>query len=64
MGTVGLNQRLNVLGYEIVYGNLGSAMAYNVNGALIVINYNLYEFRTENTPPARADMHPERLLIG
>lgn len=64
MGTVGLNRGLNVLGYEIVYGNLGSAMAYNVNGTLVVINYNLYEFRTESMPALPAHAQPERFLMG
>jgi hypothetical protein len=62
MGTVA-DQRLNVLGYETVYGNLGSALAFNTNGNLVVINYNLYEFKTDTPQIAGADLHPERMSL-
>jgi WD40 repeat protein len=46
VGTVDQNQNLSVIGYQNVFGSLGSALAFNRNGNLVVINYNLYEFTT------------------
>jgi WD40 repeat protein len=63
MGTV-TDFRLNVLGYETVYGNLGSALAFNINGNLVVINYNLYEFKTDTAQIAGSDLHPERMPLA
>ena len=40
-----VNQRLAILGSELVYGHLGSALAVNPDGKLVVANYNLYEFK-------------------
>ena len=44
MGSIIANQQINVVGYQIVFGELGSALAFNINGDLVVINYNLLEF--------------------
>jgi hypothetical protein len=63
MGTV-TDYRLNVLGYETVYGNLGSALAFNINGNLVVINYSLYEFKTDTAQIAGPDLHPERMPLA
>lgn len=63
MGTVA-DHRLNVLGYEIVYGNLGSALAFNINGNLVVVNYNLYEFKTSTSQTVEPDLHPERITLA
>ena len=63
MGTLA-DYRLNVLGYETVYGNLGSALAFNTNGDLVVINYNLYEFKTLTSQLAGTDLHPERMSLA
>ena len=64
MGTVDSNQRLSVIGYENVFGSLGSALAFNFNGNLVVINYNLYEFSTSPSLPLEtADQNPERLPL-
>lgn len=46
VGTVDSSQNLSVIGYQNVFGSLGSALAFNFNGNLVVINYNLYEFTT------------------
>lgn len=43
MGAVNA-ERLAVPGCELVYGHLGSALAYHPCGKLVVVNYNLYEF--------------------
>jgi hypothetical protein len=66
MGTV-TNTSLNVLGYEPVFGalgsSLGSALAWNVNGELAVVNYNLYEFKTQSGQALLPDQNPERLTV-
>ena len=62
VGTVDSNQRLSVIGYQNVFGSLGSALAFNLNGNLVVINYNLYEFTTSpRLADEMADQNPERL---
>jgi len=63
MGTVA-DRCLNVLGYEIVYGNLGSALAFNINGNLVVVNYNLYEFKADTSQIAEPDLHTERISLA
>lgn len=63
MGTVDASQHLSVIGYQTVFGSLGSALAFNLNGNLVVINYNLYEFTTQGNHAAKPDQHPERLQI-
>jgi hypothetical protein len=53
-----------VIGYQAVFGSLGSALAFNFNGKLVVINYNLYEFTTSPGPAkATAEENPGRLPI-
>jgi len=65
VGTVDNNQRLSVIGYQNVFGSLGSALAFGFNGNLVVINYNLYEFTTSPTLAKRASGdNPERLPLG
>ena len=62
VGTVDSSQKLSVIGYQNVFGSLGSALAFNLNGNLVVINYNLYEFTTSrNVVQETADQNPERL---
>ncbi len=63
VGTVSANQKLNVIGYQTVFGALGSAMAFNINGNLAVINYNLFEFTTTNKKLSSRDPNPERLPV-
>ena len=63
MGTITPNQTLSVFGYETVYGNLGSALAFNGNGDLAVVNYNLYEFSTNINQLTEPGQHPERLPL-
>lgn len=62
-GTINANQQINVVGYQTVFGELGSALAFNINGDLVVINYNLFEFVTtqHHTPTLHSD--PERLPL-
>jgi hypothetical protein len=56
--------RLAISGYQTVYGNLGSAMAFNASGKLVVVNHNLYEFRTEVRSTIDPDQDPERLVLA
>lgn len=63
MGTLGTSQRLSVIGYELVYGHLGSALAFSASGKLVVANYNLYEFTTGSKPPLSPSEHPGRLTV-
>jgi WD40 repeat protein len=62
-GTVSPSQRLTVLGYQNVFGSLGSALAFNIDGNLAVVNYNLYEFTTEQGQHPDPKQHPERLPV-
>ena len=65
VGTVGNDQSLSVIGYQNVFGSLGSALAFGSNGNLVVINYNLYEFTTSPSLARRAPGdNPERLPLG
>lgn len=64
MGTLRADQRLSVIGYELVYGHLGSALAFNANGKLVVINYNLYEFTTPTSRSYSPSAHPGRLAVS
>src|SRR5260370_11346057 len=48
VGTIDSSQQITVLGYQTVFGSLGSALGFNGKN-LIVINYNLYEFTTQTT---------------
>ena len=64
VGTVGTGQNLSVIGYQNVFGSLGSALAFNFNGNLVVINYNLYEFTTSaNQTPGGGKGNPELLPL-
>jgi hypothetical protein len=49
MGRIDADGHLSVLGYELVYGHLGSALAFHAEGRLVVANYNLYEFTVRRT---------------
>jgi WD40 repeat protein len=60
VGTVNASQKLSVLGYQTVFGALGSALALSAWGKLVVVNYNLFEFIASQNQAA-ADQHPERL---
>jgi hypothetical protein len=51
MGAVNPEQHLTILGYELVYGHLGSALAFDSNGKLAVVNHNLYEFKVPSSRP-------------
>jgi len=62
VGTVD-NQGLSVIGYQTVFGTLGSALGFNFNGNLVVVNYNLYEFTTQQNRISARDRHPERLPL-
>lgn len=60
MGTVD-GSKVSLIGYQEVTSPLGSALAFHVNGRLVMVSYNLYEFITTTTTTAAADDHPERL---
>jgi hypothetical protein len=60
MGTVAGNNRLSLIGYHEVTSPLGSALAYNAAGRLVVVSFNLYEFTTLTTPAASTDGDPQR----
>ena len=62
VGTVNASQKLSVLGYQTVFGALGSALAFSAWGRLVVVNYNLFEFIASQNQAA-ADQHPERLPL-
>lgn len=63
VGTVTPDRRLSVIGYETVFGTLGSTLAFNSNGKLIVVNYNLYEYAAAGNRIYPATLHPERLAL-
>lgn len=63
VGTITPDRRLSVIGYETIFGALGSALAFNANGSLIVVNYNLYEFVASGNTLCPATLHPERLAL-
>jgi len=45
MGTLGVDQRLSVIAYQLVYEHLGSALAFSARGKLVVANCDLYNSR-------------------
>lgn len=63
VGTIDASQHLSVLGYQTVFGALGSALAFNLNGQLVVVNYNLYEFTTQSSQSNIPDRNPELLPL-
>ena len=63
MGTIS-NNKLSIIGYQTVTTPLGSALAFMIDGSLVLVSYNLYEFTTgssvaSGTIASNAD--PERL---
>lgn len=60
MGTVD-GSKLSIIGYQEVTSPLGSALAFNITGKLVMASYNLYEFITMAGPAEATDAHPERL---
>jgi WD40 repeat protein len=62
VGTIDQNQHITVLGYQTVFGSLGSALGFNGRN-LIVINYNLYEFTTQPNQISSPGQNPERLPL-
>jgi len=63
MGSIS-GQKLNVMGYQEVSSALGAALAFNIGGQLIMVNYNLYEFVTMNGTAPPASANPERLPVS
>jgi hypothetical protein len=59
MGTVA-NGLLSCIGYQSVTSPLGSALAFNASGRLVMVSFNLYEFTTLTTPAKLASDDPER----
>jgi hypothetical protein len=62
VGTIDQNRHITVLGYQTVFGSLGSALGFNGTN-LIVVNYNLYEFTTQPSQFSSPGQNPERLLL-
>jgi hypothetical protein len=62
VGTIDPSQHMTVLGYQTVFGSLGSALGFNGKN-LIVINYNLYEFTTQPNQIGSPGQNPERLPL-
>jgi hypothetical protein len=60
MGTVAGNNRLSLIGYHEVTSPLGSALAYNAAGRLVMVSFNLYEFTTLRTQTTPTDDDPQR----
>jgi len=60
MGTVN-GGHLSIIGYQSVTDPLGSALAFNANGKLAMVSYNLYEFITTTAPAVATGENPERL---
>ncbi|WP_156746103.1 hypothetical protein [Mycobacterium sp. 1423905.2] len=52
MGTADSAQGLSVIGYQEATNPLGSVLAFQPCGRLVMIGFNLYEFVTLNSPPA------------
>lgn len=64
MGTVNSDRHLSIIGYQPIHDNLGSALAFNANGDLVVVNYNLYEFKMPTGHSVDAGDNPERLPLS
>jgi len=61
MGTVS-GGKLSVMGYQAFTDQLGSALAFNTNGKLVMVSYNLFEFITTTAAAAvAAGDSPERV---
>jgi hypothetical protein len=63
MGTIS-NEKLSIIGYQTVTTPLGSALAFMIDGSLVLVSYNLYEFTTGSSVAAGttgSTADPERL---
>ena len=63
MGTIS-NNKLSIIGYQTVTTPLGSALAFMIDGSLVLVSYNLYEFTTGSSVVAGSNGsggNPERL---
>jgi hypothetical protein len=63
MGSVA-GGHLSIIGYQPLTDPLGSALAFNTNGKLVMVSYNLYEFITTAAPASATsatETNPERL---
>ena len=54
-------QQFSILGYEAVTMPLGSALAFNAQGCLCLVGYNLYEFTTLTQSQSPRNGNPETL---
>jgi WD40 repeat protein len=61
MGAITSDQKLSVFGYETVTTPLGSALAFEVDGYLVLVSYNLYEFTTGSATQPVEGSDPGRL---
>ena len=63
MGTIS-NNKLSIIGYQTVTTPLGSALAFMIDGSLVLVSYNLYEFTTGSSVTSgtiAGNVDPERL---
>jgi hypothetical protein len=52
---------LSIIGYQGLTDPLGSALAWNTSGKLVMVSYNLFELITTAAPALAAGANPERL---
>jgi hypothetical protein len=61
MGTITSDQKFSMFGYQPVTAPPGSALAFGLNGHLLLVNYNLYEFTTGSDNVSVEGSDPGRL---
>jgi hypothetical protein len=61
MGKVGAAGTIDLIGYRRVTSPLGAALAYNRNGRLVLVAYDLHEYTTGADDGDVADVNPELL---
>lgn len=59
MGTIDDAGRLSALGYQEVPTSLGSSLAFNAAGRLVMVGFNLHEFVTLTAPARMGSEDPE-----
>ncbi len=62
MGTVDNAGKIASIGYRRVTSPLGAALAYNRSGRLVLVAYDLHEYRTGSDDDTVADANPEDLM--
>lgn len=62
MGTIN-EGKFSLTGYQTVTTPLGSALAFALNGYLVLVSYNLYEFTTGGGDLPASSVDPGRLVV-